>query len=440
MRTPIEIAPTFSDEDLALRFADLHAKDLRYVSEIGRWYYWDGQCWRRDKTLLGFKNARQVCREAAAECNESPNRLRTIASAKTVAAVEKLARADHRLAATTDQWDSDPWLLNTPDGVIDLRTQKLREHRPEDHMTKMTSVGPDDSCQIPLWLKFLARVTNNDIELQGFLQRVFGYALTGQTIEQAFFFLYGKGANGKTVFINTIAGIMGGYRKAAPIETFTVSDIDRHPTELARLHGARLVTAIETEEGRHWAESRIKQLTGGDPVAARFMRQDFFEYTPQFKLVIAGNHKPGLRSVDEAIRRRFNLIPFDVTIPPKERDQKLEKTLRREWPGILAWLIEGCALWQERGLDVPEIVKNATGDYLEQEDAFHTWMQEECVLDANAWASRTELFQSWSWWARRANEKCGSRPQFIQKLEDEGLEKKTRHGKRGFLGIRPGGT
>jgi putative DNA primase/helicase len=191
-------APTFSDEDLALRFAERHADDLRYVAEIGRWYCWDGKVWRRDRKLLGFNNARQICRAAAIECNESLHRLRAIASAKTVAAVEKLARSDQRLAATIEQWDSDPWLLNTPDGVIDLRTQKLRAHCPDDHITKITAVGPDRSCPIPMWSKFLTQVTNQNDELQQFLQRIFGCALTGDTSEHAFFFIYGPGQNGKT--------------------------------------------------------------------------------------------------------------------------------------------------------------------------------------------------------------------------------------------------
>ena len=162
------------------------------------------------------------------------------------------------------------------------------------------------------------------------MQRVFGYALSGDTSAHALFFLFGTGANGKSVTIDTVAGILNDYHRTAAIETFTASSVERHPTDLAGLRGARLVTAVETEEGRRWAESRIKTLTGGDKIAARFMRQDYFEFSPQFKLVIAGNHKPGLRSVDEAIRRRFHLIPFTVTIPPASRDPQLREKLKAE--------------------------------------------------------------------------------------------------------------
>ena len=174
---------------------------------------------------------------------------------------------------------------------------------------------------------------------------------------------------------------MGDYHRAAPIETFTASTNERHPTDLAGLRGARLVTAVETEEGRRWAESKIKVLTGGDKIAARFMRQDFFEFMPQFKLLIAGNHKLGLRSVDEAVRRRFNLIPFTVTIPPGERDQALSDKLKAELPGVLAWMIDGCLDWRTEWLSPPVAVTAATAAYLDAEDAIAAWMDECCQRD-----------------------------------------------------------
>jgi putative DNA primase/helicase len=350
--------PAFSDEALALRFADQHADMLRYVAAWGRWLSWAGAHWQFDDTLLAFDRARQVCRAAAAECNK-PKVAAVLASAKTVAAVERLAKADRRLAATVGQWDADPWLLNTPTGVIDLHTGQTRAQRPDDYMTRITSVAPGGECRT--FLTVLQRAMAGDAEMVAFLQRMFGYGLTGSTREHALFFCHGTGANSKSVLLSTVSGILGDYHRTAPIETFTASSGERHPTDLAGLRGARLVTSIETEEGRRWAESRIKSLTGGDPVAARFMRQDFFEYVPQFKLVIAGNHKPGLRAVDEAIRRRFHLIPFTVTIPLEERDQELTDKLKGEWPGILAWMVKGCLEWQRQGLRPPEAVRGRHG-------------------------------------------------------------------------------
>jgi putative DNA primase/helicase len=429
---PHDGAPPLSDEALALRFADQHANYLRYVAAWNKWLAWDGTRWRFDDTLHAFDLARHVCRGEASECGK-PRLAAAIASAKTVAAVERLARADRRIAATVDQWDADPWLLNTPGGVVDLRTGRLRPHGALDYMTKITAVGPGRDC--PRFLAFLTTITAGDADLIAYLRRVLGYGLTGLTREHALFFGYGTGANGKSVLLSTVAGIVGDYHRTAPIETFTASSADRHPTDLAGLRGARLVTATETEEGRRWAESRIKQLTGGDRVAARFMRQDFFEYLPAFKLIITGNHKPSLRSVDEAIRRRFHLIPFSTTIPTEERDPDLTEKLKAEWRGILQWLIEGCLEWQTAGLRPPKAVTDATDAYLAAEDAVAAWLEEECERDPTAWASSRDIFSSWSAWATTAGELPGSSKRLTQALESRGFVRHKKNRGHGFYGL-----
>lgn len=425
----------FTDDALALLFAETNANALRYVAAQGKWFIWDGKRWVPDETLAVRDRIRQVCRQVAVQCDQ-PKVAKPIASAKTVTAVERLAQADRQIAATVDQWDADPWLLNTPAGVIDLRTSTLRGHKPGDYLTKITGVAPDTDCPIPTWLAFLDRITDGKGELVEYLQRVAGYSLTGSTREHSLFFCYGLGANGKSTFLNAITWAVGDYHRTAAVETFTASNHDRHPTDLAALQGARLVTAVETEEGRRWAESRIKSLTGGDKIAARFMRQDFFEFTPQFKLIIAGNHKPGLRSVDEAIRRRFNLIPFTVTIPPQERDETLPDRLRAELPGILAWMIQGCADWLEHGLAPPEVVTAATAAYLEGEDAIGAWLEEVAVRDPNAWERSADLFASWASWGAKTGEHVGSQIRFGQKLEAHGIIPARHNSARGYLGLR----
>ncbi len=427
--------PEFTDDALALRFAEANVDRLRYVAALGRWFIWDETRWTPDDTLQARDLARRICREASAECNQ-PKVAKLIASAKAIGAVERLAQADRRLAATVDQWDADPFLANTPGGILDLRTGELRKHDPRAYLTKITGVAPDPKQPIPTWRAFLARIMDGHSEVIDYLQRVAGYSLTGSTREHALFFCYGLGANGKTTFLNAISAAAGDYHKTAPIETFTATSHDRHPTDLAGLRGARLVTAIETEEGRRWAESRIKSLTGGDKIAARFMRQDFFEYIPQFKLIAAGNHKPGLRSVDEAIRRRFNLIPFTVTIPPDERDETLPEKLKAELPGILAWMIAGCAEWLQRGLAPPQIVTDATRDYLEAEDAIAAWIEECGDRDPAAWEKSSRLFASWSAWATKAGEFIGSQKRFAQLLETRGLTFMRRMDGRGYAGIK----
>lgn len=425
--------PEFTDEALALRFAEQHAEHLRYVAAWSKWLIWDGKRWQFDDTLRAFERARGICRQASTECSNE-RIARAIASAQTVAAVVTLARADRRLAATIAQWDTDEWLLNTPSGVVDLRTGQVRPHRQQDYFTKLTGVAPDASCPIPTWLEFLDCVMAGDRELIQFLRRMAGYSLTGVTHEHALFFFYGTGGNGKTTFLNAIAAAAGDYHRTAPIETFTMVTGERHPTDLAGLRGARLVTAVETEEGRRWAESKIKTLTGGDKIAARFMRQDFFEFTPQFKLLIAGNHKPGLRSVDEAIRRRFNLIPFTVTI--SKPDKTLPDKLTKELPGVLAWMIQGCLDWQKQGLAAPPPVTAATAAYLEAEDAVATWIDECCERNSSSWARARVLFESWSAWAEKAGEHVGSQRRFAERLEARGIEPQRKHEGRGFVGLR----
>lgn len=423
--------PANSELDLALMFVERHKARLRYVATWGKWMVLESDRWRPDDTLAAFDLAKRVCLDASVACDDGDGA--SIASAKTVAAVERLARADRAHVATVDQWDSDLWVVNTPDGIIDLHTGHMRPRAPDDYVTKVTAVSPGGDC--PLWHAFLDTVTAGDKALQAFLRRVAGYSLTGVTTEHALFFAYGTGGNGKGVFLNTLTAILGGYASVASMDTFVASFGERHPTDLAMLRGARLVTAQETEEGRQWAEARIKALTGGDPITARFMRQDFFTFVPQFKLAIAGNHKPVLRNVDDAIRRRLHLIPFTVKIPPERRNPNLTADLKAEWPGILQWMIDGCLEWQAEGLKPPQIVLDTTADYLATEDTLSTWIKERCRCVGYGGTLATKLFQDWKAWATAAAEEPGSQKRFSQALEARGYQKdpKARHAT--FLGI-----
>jgi putative DNA primase/helicase len=428
------VPPRFSEDALALRFSELYADELRYVARWAQWLRWDGTRWAEDTTLNVYDLAREICREASAQCGENEKATATrLASKSTRAAVESLAQADRRHAATVEQWDIDPWLLNTPAGTCDLRTGELRPHRHDDYITKVTASAPGGEC--PLWLKFLDRVTGCDAELQAFLQRTIGYCLTGTTREHALFFLYGTGANGKSVFLSTVSTLLAEYAKTAPASTFTASAIEQHPADLASLRGARLVTAIETEDGSRWAESRIKSLTGGDRIAARFMRCNFFEYTPEFKLMIAGNHKPSLRSIDEAIRRRLHLIPFEITIPEEERDLQLAEKLKAEFPGILTWAIQGCLAWQQDGIKPPACVRAATAAYMAAEDHIGQWLDDRCVLDRRCWTPSGVLFADYQNWCQSTGERERSKKRFGAELETRGFEPERTRTARGFRGI-----
>ncbi|WP_374298139.1 phage/plasmid primase, P4 family, partial [Sphingomonas sp.] len=335
---------------------------------------------------------------------------------------------------TAEVWDANQYALNTPSGVVDLRSGRLRPHDRGEHHTRLATATPRGECA--RWRAFLGDVTGGDADLQAYLQRMAGYCLTGATSAHALFFLYGTGANGKSVFVNVLATILGDYATNAPMDTFMEARGDRHPTDLAGLRGARFVASVETEQGRRWNESKVKAITGGDKVSARFMRQDFFEYTPQFKLVIAGNHKPAIRNVDEAMKRRMHLIPFTVTIPPDRRDPALTEKLLAERDGILAWALAGCLQWQRAGLQPPASVVSATEEYFEAEDALGRWMDERCVRTDRAKSLTAELFNDWKAWAEAAGEFVGTQRRFSDLLIARGVEKwRNGMGVRGFQGI-----
>lgn len=423
-------------EDWAARlYAQRHAGKLLYCHETGSWYGWNGAVWQPDRLQGAFHWARELAR---ALCRDESPKTRFIASKTSFAAgVERFCRADPAFAVIADIWDRDPLLLGTPGGTIDLTTGDLRPSDSNDRITRLTAVAPADVPACPCWLRFLDEATGGDAGLIRFLRQWCGYGLTGLTREHALVFVYGPGGNGKSVFLNVLTGILGAYARTAAMDTFTASKTDRHPTDMAMLRGARLVTASETEEDRAWAEARIKQLTGGDPVTARFMRQDFFTLTPEFKLTIVGNHQPMLKNVDDAARRRFNIVPF--IRKPKVPDRQLEEKLRSQWPEILRWMIEGCLDWQKHGLVRPGSVVEATEAYFSEQDLMGQWLAEKCVVrlgDPTVWDRTTDLFESWSAYAKAAGDQPGTVKAFGLAMRRKGfMPRRTMHA-RGFTGLR----
>ena len=397
---------TITQDDIALVFTGLYRDQLRYCHTSKSWYEWTGQLWRKDEVAKAYSWTRKTGRDLnfdgkASSCNGA----------------EKFAQTDEAFAVTHALWDSDPYLLGTPAGTVDLRSGELRPANPEDYITRATGIVPQPG-DCPLWMKFLKEATRDDDGLIEFLQRMAGYSLTGDTREHSLFFVYGPGGNGKSVFLNVLTAIMGDYATVASMDTFQASRSDRHPTDLAMLSGARLVTASETEEGRLWAESRIKQMTGGDPITARFMHKDFFTYQPQFKLVIVGNHKPALRNVDEAARRRFNIIPFIHKPPAPDKD--LERKLKAEYPQILQWMIDGCIDWQAEGITQPKVVHEATAEYFEEQDIFGQWIAERCIINANISETSQRLFADWQEFAERNGIPGGTQTAFGNRMNKAG--------------------
>jgi putative DNA primase/helicase len=415
-RAALEVAdarpPEFSDEALALRFAAKHGTAARYVAAWGKWLLWTGSHWQSDTTMRVVDYARAICRVASAEASsDKPKLAAAVASAKTVAAVVSLARADHRHAATVNQWDADSWLLGTPEGTVDLRTGRLRPARPEDYITRSTEVAPGGNCL--LWRAKVLEICSDDPEFAGFLQRWFGYCLTGLTREEMLTFFVGEGGNGKGTVIETVMHVMGGYAIAVPMSTLIQKRYHDHPTEIAKLHGARLAVASETSDGARIDASMVKRLTGGDILAGRFMRADFFDFAPTHKLVISGNRPLILGRVDRAIDRRWLTVLFEQSFPP---DKTLKERLRGEGGGILAWLIEGCVEWQRIGLAVPEVVRKATEQYIQDQDDITQFIEEFCVVDPNARVRARLLYDTWKPWAESCGVYSGTMGDFVDRV------------------------
>jgi putative DNA primase/helicase len=432
-----------TEDGIARAFA-AQFKNLRFDHHAGVWFVWNKKWWHKEETKLAFHWARETARNFFNNFvppEKATDKLRAIIGrASTALAIEKYARADPKFAVASTNWDRDPFLLGTPNGTVDLRTGSLSPPEMKHYITKVTAASPADTARCPLWLKFLREATDSDMDLTVFLQQYCGYMLTGDTREHALLFIYGPGGNGKSVFLNTVSRILGDYCQNAPMDTFTASANDRHPTDLAMLRGARMVCASETEEGRAWAETRIKQMTGGDPITARFMRQDFFTYTPQFKLVVIGNHKPALGNVDDAAKRRINVVPF--IHKPERPDRELETKLREEWPAILRWMIDGCLDWQKRGLTRPKIVVEATAQYFSEQDSVRQWVEDCCEFRDHSYSDTiANLYEHWSDYAKAIGENVGTVKWFSQALERLGCERAKRipgsgSQGRGFLRIR----
>jgi putative DNA primase/helicase len=419
-----------TEDSAALAFRGQYSGQFLFDHDLKTWFVWDDCRWALDKTALVFDKVRQLVRELTKE--NSPQTKFTANRTSFAAGVEKFATSDRAFAVITSEWDTDVFLLGTPGGTVNLRDGALRPASSENRVTKLTAVSPAEIADCPIWLKFLYEATGCDEPLIRLLQQLCGYALTGSVVEHVMAFVYGGGGNGKSVFINTVSGILGEYASTAAMTTFTASRSDAHPTELARIRGARLVTASETEKGHAWAEAKIKALTGGDRIAARFMKQDFFEFTPQFKLIVVGNHKPTLSSVDDAIKRRFTIIPFTRT--PVSPDRQLEQKLRAEWPMILRWMIDGCLDWQANGLLRPESVTATTNAYFDDQDVLGQWINESCEVERDnphKWDTVAELFGSWSKYATEAGEQPGSKKAFSEAMQSRGF-----HSARGGKGVR----
>jgi putative DNA primase/helicase len=432
----------------AERFARDHGQDVRFVHSWGAWLIWDGRRWKRDSTekinRLAKLTIRRIYAEAA-EATEESSRSSIASWAKRseanerIKAMIKLAQSEPQIAITHDALDADPYLFNCSNGTICLRTGKLHEHRREDLLTKISPVEYVENCPCPMWLQFLDRIMGSDVDLIAFLKRFSGYSLTGDTSEQCLASLYGFGANGKSTFIDCLAMAWGDYFQRAPTSLILKRNDGSEgiPNDVARLPGVRMAVTSEVEEGSRMAESRIKDLTGGDRLAARFLRMEFFEFVPTHKLWIVGNHRIFISGTDHGIWRRIMQIPFEVTIPEADRDPKLkEKLIAQELSGILSWCVTGCIEWQRDGLNPPDKVTAATEEYRAEMDTVGQFVEERCLCNPSAQIGKDSLYQEYRLWAEMSGLHALSINRFGRRLKEKGFRDDRSGGQRVWIGIK----
>ena len=434
--TEDELPVEMSEDALADAFAKRHGEDWRYVKVWHAWFEYVDHGWQEDKVGKLDRLAVELCRSASywpAAGQLTPTAKRALGTRRLWWAVRDTASNHPSIRASVDQWDRHPLLLLTPGGVVDIRTGILGPGEHENYLTKRTSVTPAPGVP-KLWLAHLRRMTGNDGDKVNFLHLYAGYCATGETREQCFAFLFGPGQNGKGVFVTTLARVLGDYAVFANSSTFMDAEgAERHLSELARLQGARLVVVDETDSSKRWNEARVKSITGGGRITANRMRQDPFDFDPQFKLLIAGNHRPQIRGVGKAMRRRVKLVECLTEIPETERDNYFDEKLREEYPQILNWIIEGARMWRESGLPAPESIELATERYIQSEDVIGEWL-EDCCEQKDEMETGAG-YKSYCAWTEGRNDRPWTRRAWNNAMSEKGYDIRKSNGLRFLIGV-----
>ncbi|MGE7545047.1 phage/plasmid primase, P4 family [Sporosarcina newyorkensis] len=419
----------------AERIAYEYGHTIKYVGDMG-WLIWDGKRWRFDnkkeieritnKVLRGlYKSDDEMETKWARMCERRNIRMNSIKDLMPLVPGER------------DEFDKHKYLFNVENGIVDLKTGKLQPHDRELNLTQIANVEFDKNAKCPVWMKFIDQIFQGDNDLIEYMQRLAGYSLTGDISEQGMYFLVGGGSNGKSTFVNTIKKIVGDYGSQTNSETFIKRKNDGANNDIARLANARFVSAVESEEGEKLQESLVKTITGGEPITARFLRQEYFEFIPEFKVFFTTNHKPVIGGLDDGIWRRVKIIPFNLNLKAHERDKKLEEKLSLEVPGIFNWLLEGCMKWRQSGLQEPKAVTDATGAYKDDMDILAPFLDEACyALDRENEAIRIEakeLYNSYCSWCYGAGERVLGNRTFYRMLETKGFGKVKGTGNKTFM-------
>jgi putative DNA primase/helicase len=436
----------FTDLGNARRFVARYRDRLRYCEKWARWFVWDGMRWKEDETLQVYNLGATLIRSLYGLAKKIPNEEERDAflshlvkseSWRSITAMLNLAKSEPSIAIRPSDLDADPWLLTVNNGTLDLRTGKLRPHEQRDLITKLAPAAFEPEASCTNWLAFLDLVMRGRSNLVAFLQRAFGYCLTGITSDKAMFILYGaSGDNGKSTMIDVIQRLLGDYATRTPTDTFLKKRDGGIPNDIAKLKGARFVWASENERGSRLSEALIKEMTGSDKMSARFMRGEFFEFYPEFKPWLATNHKPQVRG-DRALWNRLKLVPFDVAIPKDQQKPRHQvmAMFQAEFPGILRWAVEGCLEWQRNGLGIPEEVVEATREYEAEQDTFAMFLSEKCVQAPNARVGSNALYKLYRGWADEHGETPVSHKAFSSMLTERGFQKNRLKAGVVYLGV-----
>lgn len=438
---------SYDDTGNAERLRDLFGENIRFNYTSNTWMYYDGKRWRNDdtgrmkiltdKVVENMKKEKLFVADGIDQEDMEKYRYRHWKESRNHSKkVNMMKECEHLLPVTNETFDNDFNLFNVQNGFVDLKAGELRDHEKKNHFTKISNVEYTDKADCPKWDEFLNDIFLGNQELVRYIQRAVGYSLSGHTSEQVLFVLYGNGRNGKSVFLDIINEIFGNYSTNIQPQAIMASknQSDASP-EIAKLDGARLVTTTEPNEGERFDEGLLKQLTGGDRVSARKLYENEFEFTPQFKLWMATNHKPYVRGRDEGIWRRFVIIPFDKQIPLHEIDRDLTKKLKLELPAIMRWCVDGFLEWQRIGLSEPKIIKEQRDEYRTEMDSISAFIEECCETDYKFKIAASELFNAYDSWAKRNNQHKMTNVKFATEMLKK-FERTTIKGKRYYRGLK----
>lgn len=436
---------SFTDDGNALLFVDHFAADLRYVPERGQWLVWDAHRWAWDSSGLAIELARDLIRgldpNVFADNEDMLKAARkhknSSLSRDKINALVHLARSDRRVATPAARLDAEPLHLNTPGGIVDLAAGTVAPSDPAALHTRSTSTGPDFGAAAPRWRQFLADTFGSNADMIGFVQRLAGYSASGDTGIHVLPFLHGAGQNGKSVLMDVLRHLLGDYAAPAPAGFLMVGK-QEHSEELARLQGLRLVVASEVNADAKWDEAKMKELTGGDTITARYMRQSFFTFEPTHHLWLMGNHQPRVKGGGDGFWRRLRMVPFAHKVPDDKKIENLAKILiEEEGPAILAWMIRGAVDVFSGGLRAPAAVMAATQMYAEEEDQIGRFLEECCLLGGGEQVKleTKRLRSAYESWCHSEGEMPLPASPFGRELKQRGLVRKPSNGRHFYLGV-----